>query len=106
MRPAAMLDLMTHQTEVPVLLPLDDIFSAGYVAAGFAFSAMYVPRVRTMLRDQAATARSHSLTVESLWTLCRTVSLAYVATVACDPLISLTVSLDLLGRFAMLTVIV
>lgn len=84
---------------------LADTLAAVYVAAGFAFAAVYVPSVRRMLRDDAATAHSHSLPAELAWTLCRLVSLTYVAAVAGEPLIALTVSLDLTGRITVLAVI-
>lgn len=84
---------------------LTDLLSASYLVAGFAFAAVYVPRVRRMLADDLATARSHSVCAEALWAICRLVTLAYVAAVAEQPLITLSVSLDLAGRFAMMVVL-
>jgi hypothetical protein len=84
---------------------LNDLLSAGYLASGFCIAAVYVPRVRKMLRDDAATALSHSLPAELLWTLCRVVAFAYVAAVAAQPLIALSVGLDLAGRAVVLAVI-
>lgn len=84
---------------------LTDLLSVSYLIAGFAFAAVYVPRVRRMLDDDLATARSHSVCAEALWALCRLVTLAYVATVAAQPLISLAVSLELAGRLAVLIVL-
>lgn len=85
---------------------LTDFLSASYLIAGLTFAAVYVPRVRCMLTDDLATTRSHSFCAEALWTLCRLVTLAYVAAVAAQPLITLSVSLDLAGRVAMLVVLV
>ncbi len=84
---------------------LIDLLSATYLVAGLAFAAVYVPRVRRMLVDDLATARSHSVCAEALWASCRLVTLAYVAAVAQQPLITLSVSLDLAGRLAMLAVV-
>ena len=84
---------------------LAELLSASYLVAGLAVAAVYVPRVRRMLADEVATARSHSLRAETLWTLCRLVTLAYVAAVASQPLITLSVSLDLAGRVVMLAVL-
>jgi hypothetical protein len=84
---------------------LAELLSASYLVSGLAFAAVYVPRVRRMLVDDRATTRSHSLCAEALWTLCRLVTLAYVAVVAGQPLITLSVSLDLAGRLAMLAVL-
>jgi hypothetical protein len=88
-----------------VIPSLDDVLSASYFIAGLAFAAAYVPRVQRMLVDDLATARSHSIGTEVLWTLCRLVTLAYVAAVAGQPLITLSVGLDLAGRLAMLAVL-
>lgn len=89
-----------------VIPSLTDLLSASYLAAGLAVAAVYVPRVRCMLADDQATARSHSLGAEVLWTLCRLITLAYVAAVAQEPLITLSVGLDVTGRVAMLFVLV
>lgn len=84
---------------------INDFLSAGYLASGFCVAAVYVPRVRRMLCNDAATALSHSLPAELLWTLCRVVAFAYVAAVAAEPLIALSVGLDLAGRAVVLFVI-
>jgi hypothetical protein len=84
---------------------LTDLLSASYLCAGLVVAAVYVPRVRRMLADDQATAASHSICAEALWTLSRLVTLAYVAAVAGQPLITLSVSLDLAGRVAMLIVL-
>jgi hypothetical protein len=82
-----------------------DLLSASYLVAGLAFAAVYVPRIRCMLSDDWATARSHSVCAETLWALCRLVTLVYVATVAEQPLITLSVGLDCAGRAALLVVL-
>lgn len=84
---------------------LADSISVCYLASGFGVAAVYVPRIRRMLRDEGATATSHSLFAEFLWAVCRLVSLAYVALVALQPLITLVVGLDVLGRVVMVAVI-
>lgn len=104
-----MADASSHATTPrrPEVNPsLIELLSASYLAAGLAVAAVYVPRVRCMLADDHATARSHSLGAETLWTLCRLITLAYVAAIAQQPLITLSVGLDVAGRVAMLIVIV
>ena len=74
--------------------------SSVYAVTGIVFAASYLPRLACMLRDLPATAHSHSLLSELIWTACRMVSLLYVAAVAQQPLIALLVVLDLFGRVA------
>lgn len=80
--------------------------STAHAASGLLFAACYLPHIVCMVRDLVATARSHSLSSELLWTLCREVSLLYVAMVAQQPLISLVVALDLLGRISCVLIVV
>lgn len=79
--------------------------SAAYTSSGFAFAAAYWPKIRNVIRQPGAAVLSHSLCAEVIWTACRMISLAYVALVAREPLIGLVVLLDLVGRIALLSVV-
>ena len=79
---------------------LPAVLVGAYIATGVLFAGMYVPKLRCMLRDPGATAKSHSPATELMWTLCRFVSLLYVGLIAAQPVITLVVLLDLLGRIA------
>jgi hypothetical protein len=74
--------------------------STAYVVTGILFAVAYWPKLQCMLREPEATALSHSLTSELMWTACRLVTLLYVALVAQHSLISMVVALDLMGRLA------
>lgn len=79
--------------------------SAAYTSSGFAFAAAYWPKIRNVIRQPGAAVLSHSMGAEFTWTACRVISLAYVALVAREPLIGLVVLLDLIGRVALLSVV-
>jgi hypothetical protein len=74
--------------------------SACYVVTNVAFSVMYVPRLRRILRDEAAAVHANSLASEVFWLLCRFVAIAYVGSVAQQALIASTILLDIVGRTA------
>jgi hypothetical protein len=92
---------MMETIQMPVAL-----LTLAYLVSGFVVAAAYGPKLRAMRADLQATARSHSLASETLWTLCRLVSLAYVASIARDPVIGLIVALDLSGRFAIVVTVI
>lgn len=92
---------MMETTQMPVAL-----LTLAYLVSGFVVAAAYGPKLRAMRADLQATARSHSLASETLWTLCRLVSFAYVASIARDPVIGLIVALDLSGRFAIVATVI
>lgn len=79
--------------------------ATAYLLTGFLFAASYLPRLMCMLRDPRATAASHSLGSQVIWTACRLVSSLYVGVVARQPLILLVVLLDLTGRLACVVVL-
>ncbi len=76
-----------------------------YLLTGIVFAAMYVPKLRCMIRDPQSTATAYSATTEWLWMACRLVSLLYVVLVAQDAAIAAVVSLDLIGRVASLLIV-
>jgi hypothetical protein len=76
-----------------------------YVVTGFIFAAMYVPKLRCMIRDPQSTATAYSPSTEWLWTACRVVSLLYVGLVARDAAIAVVILLDLTGRVASLIIV-
>ncbi|WP_427913402.1 hypothetical protein ACPWT1_00010 [Ramlibacter sp. MMS24-I3-19] len=83
-----------------------EVLPAAYLLTNLAFSVMYVPRLRRILRDEAAAVRANSLPSEVFWLLCRFVAIAYVGSVAQQVLIASTIVLDILGRTAVVAVLV
>lgn len=79
---------------------------ACYLLTNLAFSVMYVPRLRRILRDEAAAVQANSLASEVFWLLCRFVAIAYVGSVAQQVLIASTIVLDIVGRTAIVAVLV
>ena len=82
------------------------VLPACYLLTNLAFSVMYVPRLRRILVDEAAALQSNSLSSEVFWLLCRFVAIAYVGSVAQQVLIACTIVLDILGRTAIVAVLV
>ena len=79
--------------------------SAGYLVSGFVMAGIYLPQLVRGWRNPHATVIAQSLTSWSVWAGCRVVALLYGCLVIGDPLFVLAVSLDLLGRFAVLAVL-
>lgn len=79
--------------------------SVCYVGTNLAFSVMYVPRLRRIVRDEAAALQANSLPSEVFWLLCRFVAIAYVGSVAQQDLIAATILLDILGRTAVVALL-
>lgn len=82
------------------------VLPACYLLTNLAFSVMYVPRLRRILRDEAAAVQANSLPSEVFWLLCRFVAIAYVGSVVQQALIASTIVLDILGRTAIVAVLV
>ncbi|MEO7335202.1 MAG: hypothetical protein ABIV63_01360 [Caldimonas sp.] len=86
----------------PAIHPL---LSAGYLASGFVMAGIYVPQLVRGWRNPRATVLAQSLSSWTVWAACRVVALLYGCLVIGDPLFILAVGLDLLGRLAVLAVL-
>jgi hypothetical protein len=78
---------------------------ACYLVSGFVMAGIYVPQLVRGWRNPRATVMAQSLSSWTTWAACRVVALLYGCLVIGDPLFILAVALDLLGRFAVLVVI-
>ena len=86
----------------PAIHPL---LSAGYLVSGFVMAGIYVPQLVRGWRDPRATVLAQSLSSWTVWAACRVVALLYGCLVIGDLLFILAVGLDLLGRLAVLAVL-
>jgi hypothetical protein len=76
-----------------------------YLLSGLLIALHYVPQLRRAWRHPQATLTAQSLSTWSVWTACRGVALAYGVFVIHDLVFLLVVGADLLGRMAMVGVI-
>lgn len=81
------------------------LLSAGYLLSGFVMAGIYVPQLVRGWRNPRATVIAQSFTSWTVWAACRVIALLYGWWVIGDPLFILVVSMDLLGRLAVLVVI-
>jgi hypothetical protein len=81
------------------------VLSAGYLVSGFVMAGIYLPQLVRGWRYPHATAIAQSFSSWMVWAACRAVALLYGCLVIGDPLFILAVSLDLLGRLAVLAVL-
>jgi hypothetical protein len=81
------------------------LLSACYLVSGFVMAGIYVPQLVRGWRNPHATAIAQSFSSWAVWTACRAVALLYGILVIGDPLFIVAVGLDLLGRFAVLVVL-
>jgi hypothetical protein len=79
---------------------------AAYLLSGLLIAVHYVPQVRRAWLFPAATLAAQSLSTWSVWTLCRAVALTYGAFVLHDLVFLVVVVADMLGRLAMVGLIV
>jgi hypothetical protein len=84
---------------------MQPILSAGYLLSGFVMAGIYVPQLVRGWRHPGATVVAQSLSSWTVWAACRVVALLYGCLVIGDPLFILAVGLDLLGRIAVLAVL-
>jgi hypothetical protein len=79
--------------------------SVCYLLNNLAFSVMYVPRLRRILRDEAVGLHANSLLSEVFWLMCRFVAIAYVGSAAQQLLIAGTILLEIIGRTAVVALL-
>ena len=79
--------------------------SAGYLVSGFVMAGIYLPQLVRGWRNPRATVIAQSLSSWTVWAACRVVALLYGCLVIGDPLFIVAVGLDLLGRLAVLAVL-
>lgn len=77
-----------------------------YLFSGMMIALHYLPQLRRAWRFPAATAAAQSLLTWTVWTLCRAVALLYCVFVLHDLVFLIVVSADILGRLAMVMLIV
>ena len=76
-----------------------------YLIAGLLIAAQYVPLLLRAWRHIEATATAQSLPTWATWTACRVVACLYGVFVLHDLLFVLVVGADVIGRFAMVALI-
>lgn len=79
---------------------------AAYLMAAMMVAVHYVPQLRCAWRYPEATVKAHALSTWLVWTLCSAVSCTYGVFVLHNLVFLIVVGLDLLGRFAMVMLIV
>ena len=79
--------------------------SACYLVSGFVMAGIYVPQLIRGWRHPDATAVAQSFSSWVVWAGCRAIALLYGVWVIGDPLFIVAVSLDLVGRLAVLLVL-
>jgi hypothetical protein len=79
---------------------------AAYLASGLLIALHYVPQLQCALRFPHATRVAQSLSTWLVWTLCRVVAFLYGVFVLHDLVFLVVVGADVVGRFAMLGLIV
>ena len=84
---------------------IQHFLSAGYLVSGFVMAGIYVPQLVRGWRHPHETVIAQSLSSWTVWAACRVVALLYGCLVIGDPLFILAVALDLLGRIAVLAVL-
>lgn len=79
---------------------------AAYLASGLLIAAHYLPQIRLAWSNPDATRAAQSLVTWSVWTACRGVALAYAVFVVHELVFLIVVAADLLGRLAMVGLII
>ena len=78
---------------------------AAYLLSGLLIAVHYVPQLRRAWQFPEATLAAQSLCTWSVWTLCRAVAFTYGIVVLHDLVFLLVVGADMLGRLAMVALI-
>ena len=78
---------------------------AAYLLSGLLIAVHYVPQLRRAWQFPEATLAAQSLSTWSVWTLCRAVAFTYGVVVLHDLVFLLVVGADMLGRLAMVALI-
>lgn len=76
-----------------------------YLASGIVIAVHYVPQVVRAWRFPLETLAAQSLVAWSVWTLCRAIAFVYGLFVIHDLVFLLVVAADILGRLAMVALI-
>jgi hypothetical protein len=76
-----------------------------YLASGILIALHYAPQIRLAWLNHAATAVAQSLSTWITWTLCRVVAFTYGVFVLHDLVFLIVVGADILGRLAMVGLI-
>jgi hypothetical protein len=100
---------------MPLTIPILDGFTwpwppvtlhLGYLLSGLLIAAHYLPQLRRAWRCPGATREAQSLSTWIVWTLCRSVAFIYGIYVLHDLVFLVVVGADMLGRLAMVALIV
>src|SRR5688572_17102992 len=78
---------------------------AAYLLSGLLIAVHYVPQLRRAWQFPEATLAAQSLSTWAVWTLCRAVAFTYGVVVLHDLVFLLVVGADMLGRLAMVALI-
>jgi hypothetical protein len=85
--------------------PMSTLYAA-YLLSGALIALHYVPLLRRAWQFPQATLAAQSLSTWSMWTMCRAVAVAYGIFVVHDLIFLVVVCADMLGRMAMVGLIV
>jgi hypothetical protein len=77
-----------------------------YLLSGLLIAVHYMPQLQRGWRYPAATRAAQSLTTWTVWTFCRAIAFVYGVFILHDLVFLVVVGSDLLGRLAMVSVIV